>query len=159
MRMSVSIVAAGLCALILAAGAKAQPPAKPAGPVFAEVVVTGLEAGRGDVYVQVCDSTQFMKGACAYSAKGPAKAKSQTFRIGPMAAGNYAVSVWYDRNGNGRMERNQWGAPTEPTGASRGAVGRRGPPAFDDAVMAFTAPRTKVAVKVRTSGGLLDMFG
>jgi uncharacterized protein (DUF2141 family) len=48
-------------------------------------------------------------------------------------AGAYAVSLFQDENGNGRLDRNPAGIPTERYGFSRDALGRMGPPAFADA--------------------------
>lgn len=48
-------------------------------------------------------------------------------------SGSYAVSVYADLNGNGRLDTNFIGIPNEPTGASRDATGRFGPPKFGDA--------------------------
>ncbi len=53
-----------------------------------------------------------------------------------LPAGEYAVSVFADINGNGRLDRNLIGMPSEPVGISRNAKGRFGPPKFADA--AFT---------------------
>ena len=49
--------------------------------------------------------------------------------------GRYGVTVMHDRNANGKLDSNIVGIPTEPDGASRGARGRMGPPAFEDAAV------------------------
>jgi uncharacterized protein (DUF2141 family) len=49
-------------------------------------------------------------------------------------AGEYAVSVYADMNGNGELDSNLFGIPQEPVGMSRDAKGRFGPPKFKDAV-------------------------
>lgn len=53
--------------------------------------------------------------------------------IRDIPAGEYAVAVFADMNGNGKLDRNFIGIPGEPTGASRDAQGRFGPPKFKDA--------------------------
>jgi uncharacterized protein (DUF2141 family) len=49
--------------------------------------------------------------------------------------GHYALSLLHDENGNGALDRNVAGTPTERYGFSRDAVGRMGPPAFADAAV------------------------
>ena len=46
---------------------------------------------------------------------------------------NYGVAVFHDENGNRKFDENFLGIPKEGQGASNGAVGRHGPPIFDDA--------------------------
>ncbi len=48
-------------------------------------------------------------------------------------AGEYAVAVFADINGNGKLDSNFIGIPKEPVGTSRDAKGRFGPPKFADA--------------------------
>lgn len=57
-------------------------------------------------------------------------------------AGAYAVSLFQDENGNGRLDRNPAGIPTERYGFSRDALGRMGPPAFADARVDLGADTT-----------------
>ncbi len=50
-----------------------------------------------------------------------------------IAAGTYAVSSFYDKNGNGKLDTNFLGIPKEPTAMSNNAKGSFGPPKFKDA--------------------------
>jgi uncharacterized protein (DUF2141 family) len=54
--------------------------------------------------------------------------------IQDIPAGEYAVAVFADINGNGKLDSNFLGIPKEPVGMSRDAKGRFGPPKFADAV-------------------------
>ena len=47
--------------------------------------------------------------------------------------GTYAVSSFYDKNGNGKMDTNFLGIPKEPTAMSNNAKARFGPPKYEDA--------------------------
>jgi uncharacterized protein (DUF2141 family) len=49
--------------------------------------------------------------------------------------GRYAVIVFQDANGDGRIDKNIVGVPTEAYGFSRNASGFLGPPGFDDAAV------------------------
>ena len=50
-----------------------------------------------------------------------------------IAPGEYAVAVFADVNGNGKLDSNFIGIPKEPIGVSRDVKGRFGPPKFVDA--------------------------
>ena len=61
-----------------------------------------------------------------------------------LAPGRYAVSLFQDANGNGRLDTNIAGVPTERYGFSRDARGLMGPPAFDDAALDLREDTTLV---------------
>ena len=49
-----------------------------------------------------------------------------------LAPGRYGITTFHDKNGNGELDTNLVGMPSEPFGFSKNARGRFGPPAFDD---------------------------
>ncbi len=51
-----------------------------------------------------------------------------------ITAGEYAVAVFADVNGNGKLDNNFIGMPKEPVAVSRDAKSHFGPPKFADAV-------------------------
>jgi uncharacterized protein (DUF2141 family) len=57
--------------------------------------------------------------------------------IRDISAGQYALTVFADMNGNGKLDTNFIGIPAEPVGISRNAKGRFGPPKFADAVFSI----------------------
>jgi uncharacterized protein (DUF2141 family) len=67
------------------------------------------------------------------------RAKTATCEFASVPAGTYAIAVFHDENGNGKMDRNFVGAPAEGHGASRDAKpGFMSPPSFVDASFAYT---------------------
>ncbi|MGI9235621.1 MAG: DUF2141 domain-containing protein [Woeseiaceae bacterium] len=52
-----------------------------------------------------------------------------------LPAGDYAFHVFQDLDSNGKMKTNFIGIPKEPTGVSRDAKGKFGPPKYKDAVV------------------------
>lgn len=56
-----------------------------------------------------------------------------TVEVENVPAGTYAVAVFHDENGNGKLDTNWIGIPKEGTGASNNAKGVMGPPKFKDA--------------------------
>ncbi|MFG6431043.1 DUF2141 domain-containing protein [Roseateles sp. LYH14W] len=63
-----------------------------------------------------------------------------------LPAGRLALSLYQDANGNGKLDMNAMGMPTEPYGFSNNASGSFGPPKFEQAVL---TPVSGTAVKVR----------
>lgn len=60
--------------------------------------------------------------------------------------GPLAISVFQDLNGNGKLDSNMMGMPTEPYAFSRQAQGNFGPPSFDQA--ALPAGTTRHAIRL-----------
>jgi len=63
--------------------------------------------------------------------------------------GEYAFAVYHDANGNGQMDKNMIGIPTEDYAFSNNAMGKMGPPKFDDAKFAVPAAGTTVRVSLK----------
>jgi uncharacterized protein (DUF2141 family) len=56
-----------------------------------------------------------------------------------LAPGRYALRVFADENGNGKLDTNLMGLPTERYGFSNDAKGNRGAPGFDAAAIQVNA--------------------
>jgi uncharacterized protein (DUF2141 family) len=56
--------------------------------------------------------------------------------------------AYHDENGNGRLDKNVLGVPTEGTAFSRDAKGHFGPPSFNDAAFSAGAGKTVLDVKL-----------
>lgn len=66
-----------------------------------------------------------------------------------VSAGNtYAVAVFHDENGNGKLDTGFLGIPKEGTGATRDARGHMGPPKFDDAAFRFAGGAVTMPVTI-----------
>jgi uncharacterized protein (DUF2141 family) len=53
--------------------------------------------------------------------------------------GRYAIILFHDENGNGKLDKNALGVPTEPYGFSNNVQGFLGPPAFEKTAMRLDA--------------------
>jgi uncharacterized protein (DUF2141 family) len=60
-----------------------------------------------------------------------------------------AVAAFHDENGNGRLDRNRLGIPTERYGFSRDARGVTGPPDFEDAVIDRPESGQSISLSIR----------
>lgn len=63
--------------------------------------------------------------------------------------GAYAVTVFHDENNNRKLDTSWIGRPLEGVGASRDAMGRRGPPRFAEAKLELAASSRTIAILVR----------
>ena len=102
------------------------------------VEIRGVERHEGSIVVRLYDSKKSWLKDAAHEASMEldAAATSDVVSI-PMSvpAGEYAVHVYHDLDANGKMKTNFIGIPKEPTGVSRDAKGKMGPPKFKDAVL------------------------
>lgn len=65
----------------------------------------------------------------------PANPAGVTCRFDGIAPGTYAVAVTHDENGNGRLDSNFFGIPTEDWGVSNNIRPGRRAPRFDEAAL------------------------
>lgn len=107
------------------------------------VEVSGLQDATGDLYIAVYDSDSTWLSDDAVMDKKVAIAETLDGELVrtelQLPLGDYALSVFYDRDGNGKLNTNFIGMPQEPTGQSNNAVGYFGPPTFSDAVFSLGA--------------------
>lgn len=122
-----------------------------AGAADLRVEVHGVSSAGGKVYAAVFkraeDFPKADKAAAGVAVSAVAPNVSLVFP--GLAAGDYAVSVYHDENGNGRLDNNLMGVPTEPYGFSRDAAGMMGPPKFADAAIKVDAADLAIKINLR----------
>lgn len=140
MRRIINVLAALLVAPLVVGGASPAP----------SVVVTiqGVQTATGVIYVSLCRKEEFMTPKC-YQATGRriAKAGSYIISFKSVEPGLYAVLAWHDVNGNKVLDRNGYGAPTEPTGVSGTGTQAGQLPQF--ARSSFTVSKDTVPLSIR----------
>jgi uncharacterized protein (DUF2141 family) len=117
--VSLVVVGALLSALaIVATSAHAQAPAAPA-PGCIQVEVQNVRPEQGTLMVAAYDD------AAAFASKAPAAATqlragtaTMRFSLCGLAGTTVALTLYQDLNGNGKLDSNAFGMPTEPWGAS-----------------------------------------
>jgi len=114
------------------------------------VQTAGLESAEGVVACALYDSAEsFLGDSRVRAARLPIERLSAEWTIEDLAAGEYAVSCYHDRNGNGRLDRGAFGVPTEPYGFSNDARGSFGPPKYRKARFRFEGGTTTIGVSLR----------
>lgn len=136
---------AALAALACAPAAFAQTvetpaPAAAAGSAVLTVTFADLQAPRGQVMLALFDSEAAYQGRGAPVRQEMVAVTGATasVRLEGLQPGRYAVKAFHDVNGDGRMNSNPFGMPTEPFAFSNNAHGNMGPASWADA--AFDVP-------------------
>jgi uncharacterized protein (DUF2141 family) len=145
---------ARLTRFILAAGLYLAPQgvlAEPADGVTVTVHISGLRNTRGLIQACLtaraqtfpeCDKDPHSLRLTVPAHDGPVL----VFRH--VMPGSYAVSLFHDQNGNGRLDKTM-GMPNEGYGFSRDAPVQFGPPKFDAAKVLVGASDLTLPIKVR----------
>lgn len=124
-RLSLSLTAPTLLLALLAAAAPAS-----AATLTLEVQQV---AAPGELMVAIYDQAgQWLKQPLR-GLRQAAAAGTMTVQVSDLPDGDYAVSLFVDRNANGKLDSNAMGMPTEPYAFSNDAAGNFGPPSFDKA--------------------------
>lgn len=110
------------------------------------IEVSNISELKGQVMIALYANGETWLGKPAQGSGAAANADKVLVKFADVPAGTYAAAVFQDVNGNGKMDSNVMGIPTEPFGFSNNATGRFGPPKFDQAkfLMADTATSIKL---------------
>ena len=114
------------------------------------VTVTGVRAHKGILKLAVYDSAASWDGdgkAVAADEKTP-DADEVTFRFADLPGGNVAVMAMHDENGNGKLDSNFMGMPTEGYGFSNNPKVMR-KAHFDEAAVAVGDTPVMITLKLR----------
>lgn len=130
--------------ILAAAWALALPAAAQAGKV--EIDLSGLRAG-GTLYVQLQTRDQFPgAGRAAGRIVEAPPAGALSVDLGEIPAGDYAVTVWHDDNGNRQFDVDpRTGRPADGWATANGD-GLRGRPTFDQVKLAIPASGLRVPI-------------
>src|SRR5215813_5735647 len=104
------------------------------------VTVKDVRNANGSVLIAVYDLSGFGKPELAKAKQNAGEVK---FVFQGLPAGKYAVAAFHDENGNGKLDRNSLGVPTEGYGFSNDAQGTTGPPNFNQAAFDFDGKTDK----------------
>jgi uncharacterized protein (DUF2141 family) len=98
------------------------------------ISLANIESDQGQLMVAVLSDESAFRGekAAQLSVLLPPRKGQVSFTTDALAPGTYAVQVMHDENGNGELDNNLVGMPTEPWGFSNNAMGSFGPPGWQD---------------------------
>jgi uncharacterized protein (DUF2141 family) len=102
------------------------------------VELTGLSKASGNIYIAVYDSDQTWLSDDTVLQQTVVIADALAGDIVStelvLQPGEYAFSIFYDSNNNGKLDTNFIGIPKEPMALSNNARAKYGPPKYKDAV-------------------------
>ena len=107
------------------------------------VELSGLAQASGNVYIAVYDSDDDWLGEDVVMQRKVVIAEALDGELVRAALqlppGEYALSIYYDENNNGKLDSNFIGIPKEPVAISNNARPSFGPPKYEDAVFTLGA--------------------
>lgn len=114
-----------------------------------EIEITALRSAKG--MIQLCltaDRTAFPDCKKGHAIKRTVAASSPRLHFTDLPAGNYAIAVIHDENGNAKLDTFM-GIPREGFGFSRNPGIGFGPPGFDKVAFALGSDAGKQQVRIR----------
>jgi uncharacterized protein (DUF2141 family) len=113
-----------------------------------KVEILGIERAQGQLLVALYDEQKFLK-APLKGLRLPAAAGAVTASFADIPEGQYAIAVILDENGNGKLDMNAVGIPTERMGFSNDATGFMGPPQFSAAKFELGGAPKAIVINLR----------
>jgi uncharacterized protein (DUF2141 family) len=123
-------------------------------PVMAEmasgeliVQLSGMTSDEGNlVYAMWSGPDGWLETNTVREGAVPVDAGRSTIRFENLPFGEYALSVYHDRNDNQKLDTGLFRIPKEPLGTSNDARIRFGPPKYEDA--AFVLDRAELTIEI-----------
>jgi uncharacterized protein (DUF2141 family) len=114
-----------------------------------EVTVNNIKGKKGSIMIGLFTTEQdFLKKAVYGKIVKPEGAQVKVV-FENLPAGDYAVSVIHDLNGNGTLDTNALGIPKEGFAFGNNAMGNFGPPAFIDAKIALNGKPANQVINMK----------
>lgn len=109
-----------------------------------KVQVNNIPSSKGNIMIAVYNKEEGFreKENTFRNMIVPAQKGSMEITIGQLPSDKYAVAVYHDANGNGKLDKNFFGVPTEYYGFSNDARGSFGPPSYNDCSFSISANKT-----------------
>lgn len=133
-----------IAAVLIAAAATS-----PAGAAELTIAVDGVASAEGQLMVALYNNADAFRGKPMRALSVPATSGAMQLLIKDLPAGDYAFAIYHDANGNGKLDRNPLGMPSEDYAFSNNAAGKRGPPEFEQARFSLPAGGATNAVNLR----------
>ncbi|MDX3914615.1 MAG: DUF2141 domain-containing protein [Pseudosphingobacterium sp.] len=115
------------------------------------VDVCNLKNNKGVLYAALYRNQQsFLNEKECYASKivESNHADTLSFFFEELPIGKYALAIFFDKNGNGRMDKNFLGIPKEPFGFSARKMPLFKAPRFDEASFVLKPDNNKLVIKL-----------
>jgi uncharacterized protein (DUF2141 family) len=114
------------------------------------VEFTGLTSDEGAVVFAMWDGPEnWLEDGAVREGSTPIENGRSRLELTDLPYGQYAISVFHDRNSNQKLDTGLFRMPKEPIGTSNDAKVRFGPPKYDDAVFVMDQPEMTITIPIR----------
>jgi uncharacterized protein (DUF2141 family) len=111
--------------------------------------VTGISDPAGEIFAGLYDTAGWSGDHFLSAAHVTVKGSDVTLHLKAPTPGEYAIRLFQDLKGTGKMAKNFLGIPTEPYAFSNNAKGSMGPPDFSAAAFEVTADGARQEVRLQ----------
>ena len=111
--------------------------------------VTGIEQQKGEVFAALYDAAGWSGDHLISGAHVAVTGADATLHLTVPSPGRYAIKLFHDLDGTGKLTRNFLGIPQEPYAFSNNATGSMGPPDFAAAAFDVGAGGAKQEVHLK----------
>lgn len=131
--------------LLLALLVSAPLGAEETGDLVIELSGMTSDAG-GLVYAMWSGPEHWLESNPVREGVSPIENGASVINLNQLPYGQYAISVYHDKNANGKLDTGLFGIPKEPLGTSNDVKIRFGPPKYDDA--AFILDQSEMTISI-----------
>ncbi|MEM9262241.1 MAG: DUF2141 domain-containing protein [Pseudomonadota bacterium] len=137
---SSALMAVAACAMAGAEAAEATMAVEGQEEVASLTLTITTDGSGGAVMLAMFDSEDgFQNDKPIKGLRVDVTGPSQSLSVEGLKAGPFAIKAYHDQNGDGELNSNPFGIPTEPFAFSNGAKPRFGPPTWGDAKFTLDA--------------------
>lgn len=120
------------------------------GPQTVNVTVSSSSPKAGEIRLAVyASATDFEQEQPVNSIVKPFTGNAVDLEIALPEAGTYVLAAFHDVNGNGKLDKNFFGIPTEPYGFSRPPSSKWEAPKFDDVAATFSENKAAARLELK----------
>ena len=114
------------------------------------IEIENIKSREGFIWIGIYDSEQnyLIKEKGLIEGYRVDQIGRMSFNIDSLAFGNYAIALFHDENGNGEMDRNFIGIPSEPYAFSKKAKTKWRLPRFKEIAFEFKNNDQKIRTKL-----------
>lgn len=114
------------------------------------VELTGMQNDDGSIVYAIWSGPEnWLEDNALHAGFVPIENGQARIEFADLPYGEYAISVYHDRNGNERLDTGMFRIPKEPIGTSNDAPARFGPPKYEDAVFTLDAESLEITIPVK----------
>ncbi len=119
-------------------------------PQSVTITLTSSVSENGNMHLAVYDTDRgFSSRQEVISLVRPTNGDPLSLEVDLPAEGEYVLAAFHDLNGNGKLDTNLFGAPTEPYGFGKPAPSKWREPLFTEIATAIVGERADVRIELK----------